>query len=638
MNNPRQHRTWIFGMLGRAAGAALALAIMLVPAILATGSAQAQTYTESVLHTFTNAPDGATPITGVVQDAEGNLYGTTFYGGDSACYPPYGCGTVFKVDTTGKETVLYSFNLTGGDGIMPFTWLVLDAKGNLYGTTNLGGDVACNAPDGCGTVFKFDTTTGKETVLYSFTGSPDGSLPEEGLVRDAQGNLYGTAHKGGANDYGVVFKVDTTDKETVLYSFTVEWNHASVRAVDAQGDMYGTTRDGGTYGNGTVFMLTPPVPPSVTWTETVLYSFTGGTDGSEPGGSLLQDAQGNLYGSTDYGGDLTCDAPNGCGTVFQLAPPVAPSVTWTETVLHTWEDGNGGGVSVRDAKGNLYGIAGVGDPACNPPKGCGTVYKLAPPASPSGLWTETVLYTFTNEADGVGTAGLMRDALGNMYGTAGAGGDLSCTTGPGGNGQTLVGCGTVFKLTPAAATTTTLTSSPNPSTYGQAVTFTAKVTSKLGTPPDGETVSFMKGTTVLGTGTLSGGSASFTTSTLKVGTNAIKAVYAGDSNFAGSTSKIVSQVVSKATTTTTLVSSLNPSNSGQSVIFTASVKPQLSGTVTGTVSFYDGKTLLKTVALSADAAKFTTKTLTAGTHTITATYNGSASFDSSSDALTQTVN
>jgi hypothetical protein len=174
--------------------------------------------------------------------------------------------------------------------------------------------------------------------------------------------------------------------------------------------------------------------------------------------------------------------------------------------------------------------------------------------------------------------------------------------------------------------------------YRQGVTLTAVVTSSLGAPPNGETVTFMKGTTVLGTGTLSGGSASFMTSTLPVGTNYIKAVYGGDSNFGGSTSKAVSQVVNKATTTTTLASSQNPSNVGQSVTFTASVTPQFGGTVTGTVTFYDGATVLKTVSLSGGAAKFTTSTLTSGAHNITATYNGSANFTGSSASLTQTVN
>jgi Bacterial Ig-like domain (group 3)/Beta-propeller repeat len=188
------------------------------------------------------------------------------------------------------------------------------------------------------------------------------------------------------------------------------------------------------------------------------------------------------------------------------------------------------------------------------------------------------------------------------------------------------------------ATTTTLSSSPNPSAYGQAVTFTATVTSSVGAPPDGETVTFMKGITVLGTKTLSGGSASFRISTLPAATSDIKVVYGGDSKFASSTSKVLYQVVGKATTTTTLVSSQNPSNFGQSVTFTAKVTPQFSGTVRGAVIFYDGTTALKTAYLSGDVAKFTTSTLASGKHSIRATYNGSTSFTGSSASLTQTVN
>jgi hypothetical protein len=196
----------------------------------------------------------------------------------------------------------------------------------------------------------------------------------------------------------------------------------------------------------------------------------------------------------------------------------------------------------------------------------------------------------------------------------------------------------VAKIDMRGATTTTISSSPNPSIYGQAVTFTATVTSYVGAPSDGETVTFTKGTKVLGTGILSGGSASFTTSTLPAATNYVKAVYGGDSNLLGSTSKPVQQVVNKATTTTTLTSSLNPSNFGQSVTFTASVTPQFTGTVTGSVTFYNGATALKTVALSGGVGKFTTSTLASGSHNITATYNGSGNFTGSSGSLTQTVN
>jgi hypothetical protein len=196
----------------------------------------------------------------------------------------------------------------------------------------------------------------------------------------------------------------------------------------------------------------------------------------------------------------------------------------------------------------------------------------------------------------------------------------------------------VTKLSMAAATTTTVTSSPNPSTYGQPVTFTAAVTSEAGAPPNGETVTFKKGITVLGTGTLSGGTATFTTSTLPGGTNSITAVYAGDANFGASTSKADKQIVDKATTTTAIASSLNPSNTGQSVTFTATLTSQLGATVLGTVSFYDGSTLLKTVALSGGVAKCVTTKLASGSHTIMATYNGNVDFETSSNSLTQTVN
>ncbi len=188
-----------------------------------------------------------------------------------------------------------------------------------------------------------------------------------------------------------------------------------------------------------------------------------------------------------------------------------------------------------------------------------------------------------------------------------------------------------------AATTTTITSSPNPATYGEAVIFSATVTSSIGAPPNGETVTFKQGATVLGTGTLSGGTATFSISTLGVGTKAVTAVYVGDANFASSTSKAVSQVIRKATSTTTLTSSQNPSTYGQPVTFTATVAPQFSGTPTGSVVFKDGTKTLKTVKLSGGVTSYTISALASGTHNITATYNGSTSFGGSSASLTQTV-
>jgi hypothetical protein len=189
-----------------------------------------------------------------------------------------------------------------------------------------------------------------------------------------------------------------------------------------------------------------------------------------------------------------------------------------------------------------------------------------------------------------------------------------------------------------APTTTTLSSSSDSSAYGQAVIFTAAVTSSIGAPPDGETVSFKQGSTVLGTGILSGGIASISISTLGVGDKAITAVYGGDANLTSSKSEVLSQVVGAATTTTTLLSSVTSSNYKQPVTFTATVVPQFGGMVTGSVTFMDGTTTLKTVSLSGSVAKCTTSTLAAGTHNITTTYNGSTDFTTSAAALTQTVN
>jgi uncharacterized repeat protein (TIGR03803 family) len=203
------------------------------------------TGTETVLHRFTGGADGGTPMASLVRDAAGNLYGTTSVGGI------HDRGTVFKVDPTGAETVLYNF--TGGaDGAYPYSLLIQDAAGKLYGTTHAGGTY------GFGVVFKVDAT-GAETVLYSFRGGTDGRFPEAGLVRDLMGNLYGTTRRGGAFDNGVVFKLDTTGRETVLRTLAESdgANPVSGLVIDLTGNLYGTTFAGGLYRRGVVFKLKP---------------------------------------------------------------------------------------------------------------------------------------------------------------------------------------------------------------------------------------------------------------------------------------------------------------------------------------------------------------------------------------------
>jgi uncharacterized repeat protein (TIGR03803 family) len=260
------------------------------------------TGTETVLYSFTGGADGAYPGAGVIQDSAGNLYGTTYEGGASES------GVVFKLDTTGTETVLYSF--TGGaDGGNPEAGVIRDSAGNLYGTTPFGGvSGVCYA--GCGVVFKLDTS-GTETVLYSFTGGADGGSPNAGVIRDSAGNLYGTTPIGGASGYGVVFKLDTTGTETALYSFTggADGGYPAAGVIQASaGNLYGTTQAGGVSGSGVVFKLDPA------GAETVLYSFTGGADGGAPFAGLIRNSAGNLYG-TAIGGGI-----NNHGVVFRIQP------------------------------------------------------------------------------------------------------------------------------------------------------------------------------------------------------------------------------------------------------------------------------------------------------------------------------
>src|SRR6516165_1947158 len=296
MRSAAGNRNSVAGMRWRRISSAVVAGTVLVMG--AASWAQGQTYTKKVIYSFAGGSDGADPLAGLVRDGVGNLYGTTYAGGD------YGSGTVFRLDTTGKEAVLHSFS-GGPDGGYPYAGLILDAAGNLYGTADAGG------AHNYGVVFEVPAG-GAEGVLYSFTGTGgDGADPLAGLVRDAAGNLYGTTASGGASGLGAVFKVSAGGAESVLHSFTGgsdgEYPYASVIR-DAAGNLYGTTYGGGASGWGTVFEIDP------TGKETVLYSFAGAADGASPEGGLVQDAAGHLYGTTKYGGAF------GAGTVFELSP------------------------------------------------------------------------------------------------------------------------------------------------------------------------------------------------------------------------------------------------------------------------------------------------------------------------------
>ena len=347
-----------------------------------------------------------------------------------------------------QETVLHSFHPSASrrrvqasaDGFAPFYGnLTIDAAGNLYGITSGGGSF------NYGTVFEYTPTDHGwvRTMQYSFS-SEGGSDPYGGLVLDASGNLYGTTFYGGDNGAGVVFELvhepDGGWTKKVLHNFNTTDGYGPYASMvfDDAGNLYGTTTGGGDYNEGTVFELTPNADGS--WTEQVLHSFGNGIDGWGLYGPVVLDAVGNIYGMTSYGGATqSCADEPGCGTVFKLSPRTGGG--WTEQVLHSFlHDGIDGrnpfaNGLIFDAQGNLYGMTSVG--GVHPcegvgGEGCGTVFGLTPAGG--GTWTEQILFNFNNDGGAFDpTSSLLFDAAGNLYGTSYSG------------GATLAG--TVFKLT-----------------------------------------------------------------------------------------------------------------------------------------------------------------------------------------------
>jgi uncharacterized repeat protein (TIGR03803 family) len=323
--------------------AALILTTLML--MVATG-ATAQTFT--TLHIF-DLTDGADPYAGLIQATDGNLYGTTYSGGANE-YD----GTVFKITPSGTLTTLHSFD--GTDGYDSRAGLVQATNGDFYGTTSSGG------AEGVGTVFKI-TPGGALTTLHSFDGA-DGTYPYAGLVQATNGDLYGTT-LGGNGVYGTVFKITPSGMLTTLHGFDItdgEYPVAGLVQV-TNGDLYGVTEAGGTNGDGTVFKITP------SGELTTLYSFCSGgdcTDGREPEGGLVQATDGNLYGTTYYGG------ANGYGTVFKITP------SGTLTTLHSFDGTDGtypyAGL-IQDTNGTFYGTTQGG--GSSEPPGYGTVFSLS---------------------------------------------------------------------------------------------------------------------------------------------------------------------------------------------------------------------------------------------------------------------
>jgi len=390
--------------------------------ILAALSASAQS--EKVLYMFQGGSDGGDPSGPLTFDTAGNIYGTTVRGG-GGCTAYSGCGTVFKLahtKTTWAETILYTF--TGGsDGFQPLTGVVFDKLGNLYGGTGSGGNSGCYADAGCGSVFELTSSGGvwTEKTLYTFTGGlSDSGASESPLVFDAAGNIFSTARFGGVvgsdgSCYwgsGAVFELTQAGgswTDHTLYSFTCGNDGGdpyNSRQAFYKGNLYGTTTGGGQSGAGVVFEIenlkTSPK-------EVVLYTFTGGSDGAYPYGAVVHDSVGNLYGTTYAGGAY------GYGTVFKLTPSGSG---WTETVLYSFTGGSDGAHPgstdpVLDAAGNIYGTTYSGG------LGSGVVWELV---NSGGSYTYKTVYSFAGgTTDGAQPVGLVLRG-GKLFGNTFSGG------------------------------------------------------------------------------------------------------------------------------------------------------------------------------------------------------------------------
>jgi uncharacterized repeat protein (TIGR03803 family) len=415
----------------------LTVVAIFVAGFFMTG-ARAVAQTETALYSFGGLLDanGSSPQAALVRDAAGNLYGTTLYGGSHSFEGELGWGTVFELspatDGGWTESVLHSFNDDGVDGVQPESALVLDATGNLYGTTYGGG-----AHD-YGTVFELSPMAGggwSETILHSFNNPGDGYTPVAGLTLDSAGNLYGTTVEGGRYNSGTVFELSPAAggvwTEKILHHFG--YNGDGVEpfggaTLDAAGNIYGTTNGGGAYNAGTVYEIIRK-----TGTEKVLHSFNNTGEGHYPDAGVILDAAGNVYGTTSVGGQTqNCSGqrcPEAAGTVFELTQKAG---NWSVKVLHTFlSNGLDGDIPqaglVFDTAGSLYGTTSAGGP-----NNFGTVFELTPNAG--GSWTETLLYSWGDTtSDNEPRAGLILDSTGNLYGTTP--GDSS-------------GYGAVFEVTP----------------------------------------------------------------------------------------------------------------------------------------------------------------------------------------------
>jgi uncharacterized repeat protein (TIGR03803 family) len=387
----------------------LVLAALGIVSLLAMAAQPAHAQTYNVIYNFPGDPGGATPYAGPTLDQFGNLYGSTYLGGAT------GNGSIYRLTFNGSSWIystLYSF-FGVPDGSAPaFGSVTIGPDNRLYGTTESGGVFGTVwSVQPAGTTCASGNCLWKDTVLHRFGSGQDGSQPIGGVVLDADGAVYGTNNLGGASGNGAVFKVTRSGliwNESLIYSFTGGTDAVNPVAgvtLDPAGDLYGTTSFGGTNGIGAVYQL---VHSDQGYRESVIYSFQGASDGQNPVGGVILDQAGNLYGTTFDGG------VNGGGTVYELSPS---RQGWTFTVLYSFTGGYGGPYNdlTWDSSGNLYGTTN-GDGAF----GLGSVFKLTP--GDNG-WTLTDLHDFAGGNDGASPYGAVAvDAHGNVFGTAAVGG------------------------------------------------------------------------------------------------------------------------------------------------------------------------------------------------------------------------
>lgn len=423
-------------------GTALLALAGFLPIIVPGESALAK---EASLYSFRGAPDGQEPLSALIADRYGNLFGTTNLGGTGSCSDGFGngCGTVFELSPQANgvwaESVIYSFQ-GGSDGQNPQAALVMDVKGKLYGVTTQGGTGNCSNMDlsGCGTVFELSPQGNgvwSESVLYNFQGVPGGTgngdaASPNSLLFDSSGNLFGFGSDGGscvarnrlANCAGAAFELRRRRgvwREKNIYRADSSTVLPSASLFDAQGNLYCVATFGGPENVGEVFMLAPPSGKGG-WTETSLYAFQNQFDGALPVPHLVFDPQGNLYGAS-VGTDSVA------GNVFKLTP--GGNGSWTESVAFSFPGEASPALGpIMDSKGNLFGTTEIGS------NGNGDVYKAS---QNEGAWTEKELYSFTGGSGGDEPFGVTIGKGGALYGATVAGGTGNCSG----------GCGTIFRVT-----------------------------------------------------------------------------------------------------------------------------------------------------------------------------------------------